>query len=105
MCWWIMQNAAIAKAGNTTIVNLRPFETYSIQLKDNGTELVSMNAREETVTLYPGNVKRFVYKVEKIDVVFGRIVSADGKAIKNALIEGVAGIAITDDYGFFQARA
>ena len=95
---------AYAAPGKSTIVSLRPFETYNIKLHDNGSQLLSFDEREVGLTLYPGNVKRLHFKAVKVDIVFGRIVDAVGEPIKNAVIDGVEGLAITDDIGFFQAE-
>lgn len=94
---------AYAVSGAASVVNLRPFETYTVGLKDGGQALLEFDQRPQELTLYPGNVKRLSWQVDKIDVVFGRLVDANGKAIVNAVIEGVAGLAMTDDVGIFQA--
>ena len=97
-------NRAYAISDASTIVSLRPFETYAVKLQDNGHTLLSFDQRENRTTLYPGNVKRLHYKVVKVDVVFGRLIDAQGQAIKNAVIDGVEGLAISDDLGMFQAE-
>ena len=92
------------KPGTVSVVNLKPFETYRIKVQDIGKELLSYEQKEEQVTLYPGNVKRIKWRVSKIDVVFGRIMDSHGSPLKNALIEGVEGLAVTDEFGIFQAE-
>jgi len=93
-----------AEPGHTTVMNVRPFETYKVQLKDKGTSLLSYDQKVEEVTLYPGNVKRMKWKVGKVDVVFGRLVTPEGEPVANALVEGVVGLALTDEFGLFQAE-
>lgn len=93
-----------ARPGNISVVNLNPFETYRIRVKDKGKQLLAYEEREEEVTLYPGNVKRLKWAVARIDVVFGRIVTESGEPLANALVEGVEGLAVTDEYGLFQAE-
>ena len=95
---------AKAKSGSATLVNLRPFEQYEVSIQDTGTDLLDYSQRKETVTLYPGNVTRLTYKAEKVLVAFGRLVDVTGQSIQNAVIEGMVGIAATDEYGFFQAE-
>jgi hypothetical protein len=95
---------AYAVSGKSTVVSLKPFESYNISINDTGTDLLSYSQREDQVTLYPGNVARLKYRIKKVDVVFGRILDKEANPIKNALIEGVEGLAITDEYGFFQAE-
>lgn len=93
-----------AISDKSTIVSLKPFENYDISINDTGTELLSYSQREDRVTLYPGNVARLKYAVKKVNVVFGRILDKASKPLKHATIEGMEGLAITDEYGFFQAE-
>ena len=93
-----------SKPGTVSVVNLRPFETYRVRVKDKGEQFLAYEQKEEEITLYPGNVKRLKWTVAKIDVVFGRIVTATGEPLANALIEGVEGLAVTDEFGLFQAE-
>ncbi|TQV85129.1 hypothetical protein FKG94_02770 [Exilibacterium tricleocarpae] len=92
------------KPGRISVVNLRPFETYRVKVKDTGEQFLAYEQKEEEITLYPGNVKRIKWTVARIDVVFGRIVTDSGAPLANALIEGVEGLAVTDEFGLFQAE-
>lgn len=93
-----------AKAGGKTVISLRPFEIYRIRLRAKGQDFVYFNDREYQVTLYPGNVVTLNWESSKVNVVFGRVKDAQGQAIARALITGVEGLSITDEYGFFQAE-
>lgn len=93
-----------ARIGKKTIVGLAPYQTYDVLLQPKGDSLVDFNDSAKSVTLYPGNVVTMNYEVTRVLVAFGQIVDRNGEPIKNALIEGVLGLATTDQFGFFQAE-
>ncbi len=93
-----------ARIGTKTILPLRPYETYEITLQPRGETLLQFNNQVQQATLYPGNVVTMHWKAAKILCAFGQIVDPAGAPIKNALIEGVVGLATTDEFGFFQAE-
>lgn len=95
---------AIAYADRTTAINLRPYETYHVELRQRGSSFVDYDQRERQITLYPGNVITLAWEVAELNVVFGRVVDQGGRPVANALIKGVAGLATTDEYGLFQAE-
>ena len=45
-----------------------------------------------------------MWRTKEIIIIFGQIMNAEGKPIVNALIEGVTGLATTDEFGLFQAE-
>lgn len=94
----------LAYPGKTTAINLRPYQTYQVTLRQRGDSFVEFEQHPRRVTLYPGNVVTLDWTVSEVDIVFGRIVDSDGSAITNALINGVSGLATTDDIGLFQAE-
>lgn len=94
----------IAYANRITVLNLRPYETYEVQLVQQGSSFVEFEQQARKVTLYPGNVVTLDWTVAELDVVFGRIVDRNGEPVPNALISGVTGLSTTDDFGLFQAE-
>ena len=93
------------RGGSRTVVSLRPFETYTVRLKSRGDEFIYLEDREHTVSLYPGNVVHLVWNAAAVDIILGRITAPDSdKPIASALLRGVQGLAVTDDYGLFQAE-
>ena len=56
------------------------------------------------MTLYPGNVISVTAELEQVVVGLGRVLDVEGKAVPNALINGVRGLALTDERGYFQAE-
>ena len=95
---------AVAYPGKITALNLRPFETYSIQLRQQGASFVEYEQQSRQVTVYPGNVITLRWQVAELDIIFGRLLDQNGQPISNALIKGVSGLATSDDAGLFQAE-
>jgi len=95
---------AVAHPNKIVALNLRPYETYTVQLVQRGASFVEFEQQPKQITLYPGNVVSLNWTASELDVVFGRVIDSDGNPIKNALIGGVSGISTTDDYGLFQAE-
>ncbi len=90
--------------GRRTLVSLRPFETYEVELQPRGESFVDFEQRREKVTLYPGNVASLSWDVSEVHVLFGRLLDEQGNAIENAVIRGASGLAMTDSQGNFQAE-
>jgi hypothetical protein len=86
------------------LITIRPFETYLVEIIPRGDGFVSYEQRSERVTLYPGNVATLSWDVSPVSVVFGRLFDQYGEPIQNALLRGAAGLAMTDEYGYFQAE-
>ena len=97
----VRDNAAI---GSKSLVPLAPFRTYNIALRSKGSALLDFDTTTQTTTLYPGNVITLTWEASRILVAFGQINDATGTPIQNGLIEGVVGLATTDDFGVFQAE-
>ena len=93
-----------ARIGETTVVGLAPFFTYDVSLVPRGNSIVDFNNNVRRATLYPGNVVTLNWEVTRVLVAFGQIVDVNGDPIANGLVEGVIGLATTDDFGFFQAE-
>ena len=93
-----------ARIGERTIIPLSPYQTYNVQLLSRGEAFVDFNDQIRSVTLYPGNGVPLMWRTKEIIIIFGQIMNAEGKPIVNALIEGVTGLATTDEFGLFQAE-
>ncbi|MEX2489798.1 MAG: CS1-pili formation C-terminal domain-containing protein, partial [Pseudomonadales bacterium] len=93
-----------AAIGEKTIFSLRPFETYRIELIPRGSSLINFNNQVKTTTLYPGNVVTMDWQTDRIVVAFGQILDTKNKPVSNAVLDGVQGLATTDQFGLFQAE-
>lgn len=89
--------------GTKSVINVRPFDTYEVSLLARGGSLLDFNNQIQTATLYPGNVVTMKWVAKKIVVAFGQIMRG-GQPVANGLIKGVTGLAITDEFGIFQAE-
>ncbi|MGI9275297.1 MAG: CS1-pili formation C-terminal domain-containing protein [Endozoicomonas sp.] len=87
-----------------SLINLPAYHTYHVSLQPTGEAVYALDENERRVTLYPGNVVSLKYQVKLMIVVFGRVWDEQGKIIQNAAIEGARGVAVSDQYGLFQAE-
>lgn len=90
--------------GRQTIVSLRPYDSYEVELLPRGESFVAFEQRKEKVTLYPGNVATLSWDASEVHVLFGKLVDEQGNPIENAVIRGASGLAMTDAVGYFQAE-
>ncbi len=97
-------NRGTARVGDRTIVGLAPYETYNVTLRPNGESIVDFDQRARTATLYPGNVVTMNWSATRVVIAFGQILTPAGNPVSNAVIEGVIGLATTDEFGLFQAE-
>ena len=64
-----------ASVNDKIVVPLLAYETYSVDLKDAGSEFISFDGRREITTLYPGNVRRVGFRADNLYVLIGRVVA------------------------------
>lgn len=93
-----------ALIGDRTVIGLPPFQTYEVRLRSQGNAIIDFEQRAQQATLYPGNVVTMNWTVAKVVIAFGQIVDEDGSPIANAVLDGVLGLATTDEFGLFQAE-
>lgn len=94
----------IARGGRKAALTLPPYHQYRIRMKDTGMALTRFDDQSREVTLYPGHVVNLDWKVETVNVLIGRITMPDGEPARHARLEGVEGIAMTDEDGFVQTE-
>lgn len=98
------QKRGYALGSKPSIVHLSPFRTYKINIRPAGDSLFAFDEKEYEVTLYPGNVLALDYSVDVVRIVYGRVRSMDGDWLANASVQGGVGLAVSDEYGMFQAE-
>ena len=98
------QPVAHAKAGVQVPLVLAPFRKYSIAIKARGNNFSDYDDREQSVTLYPGNVARVSFSVTEVTPVLGRLYDESGNPLEGAVLENVQEPVFTDGKGLFQAR-
>lgn len=90
--------------GQKQMVYLSPFHTYRIRLEPENPGLFAYDANERAVTLYPGNVARLEWRVNRFYVIAAKIVTPDGAPLSGALLEGSREQIVTDENGRLQAE-
>lgn len=98
------QQRGYAKVGQRSVITVTPYDTYNVRLVARGANPLNYRDRVDTVTVYPGNVVKLEWQAEMVNIVFGRIVDANGNAVANAVITGAASMAASDSFGLFQAE-
>ena len=99
------QQLTTTEVGKTVNVNVVPFEKLSLSIapkEDNA--LVSYDKEKTTFTLNPRMVKTMTYQVNKVLLVFGRLIDENGKPIAWQRLKGLHSTALTDQFGNFQAE-
>ncbi len=98
------QQRGIASIGYPRLLPLKPYMTYQIRLKPRPETYADYDASIRSITLYPGNSQRLVWKVEQVFILIATIVTPNGKPVANAEVEGAINPADTDFDGTFQAE-
>lgn len=100
------------RGGRQIPLMLPAYRSYSISLADRGMSLLQFDTTPRMVTVYPGSVASLDYQVQQVVIGFGRVllrpagcVAADCREpLANARLHGIAGLAMTEDDGSFQAE-
>lgn len=98
------QRRGYALGGKPSIIHLSPFRTYKISIRPASSSIFSFDEKEYEVTLYPGNVLDLDYSVNSVRVLYGRVRTNDGVWLANASVQGGIGLAVSDEFGIFQAE-
>ncbi|MFK8032054.1 MAG: TcfC E-set like domain-containing protein [Gammaproteobacteria bacterium] len=96
------QSHGYARSGSSTVVALPPYETYDVRLVSRGGEFVEFDEKSQSVTLYPGNVKKITFTASRQVVVVGQVVDEEGHTIAHHKFADLDGFASTDENGWFQ---
>ncbi len=91
-----------AETGKSTVIALRSYNEYEIQIKPRGDEIVHFDDRVRRVNLYPGNVETLSWEVSPITILISNAVSEDGSPVEFAKFENTINFAATDAGGWFQ---
>jgi len=98
------QNFEVIQAGRRTVVGMQPYRTYKVSIRPTQqSDLVNYDQTIFDVTLFPGNIVRKTWRVEKIVIVLGRLVDAAGKPLPRFRIRGTKDYVVTEEDGSFQA--
>ncbi len=93
------------KPGSKAIIGLEPFRTYKVAIRPiEADEFVMYDIEPRTITLFPGNIVREEWSIDKMFIGLGRVVDVTGKPIEWERINGPKEYTATEDDGYFQAE-
>ncbi|MFT7547836.1 MAG: hypothetical protein ACI9VI_001677 [Candidatus Azotimanducaceae bacterium] len=92
----------VTQAGRTMLVPVAPYNTYKVDVRSRGNQLVNLQRTNYIKTVYPGNVVALDWVAEIVKVAYGRIVGQDGLPLANARISSPGTVSVTNDQGYFQ---
>ncbi len=92
-------------AGSSAVLGLYPYRTYEVTVRptEEG-DLVSFDQEIYKITLFPGNIARRTWRIERVVIATGRLVNEAGKPIEFERIRGTLEYTITEKGGSFQAE-
>ncbi len=97
------QRQGVISTDTRALISLTPYREYSISLAaQEGSSLVDYDVAKYKVTLFPGNVAKRVWQVDKVFVLLGRVVDESGEPIARERIRGAKGYGFTEVDGTFQ---
>lgn len=92
-------------AGERAVIGVAPYRTYEVRVRpQEGGDLVSYESNEAKVTIFPGNVVKRSWQVEKVFILIGRIVDEHGEPLARKRIKGTKEYTVTEEDGTFQAE-
>ncbi len=91
-----------ARSGKSSVIGLSPYESYEVQIKPRGEEILHFEDRIQHVTLYPGNVETLHWKVSPVTILISNVIFENGKPVSNAKFDNSVSFASTDADGWFQ---
>lgn len=94
----------MVEVGKRQVIYLSPFQEYRIMLKPEKPGFYDYESAGRKTILYPGNVQRMKWQVNKFFVVTAKITDAEGKPLANALLKGSRAKVMTDPNGRIQAE-
>ncbi len=92
------------KIGKEQVIYLSPFHIYDIRVSPEKNGLLDYETNSKRVTLYPGNVAKLLWKVNKFYVVTAHIVSENGEPVGDAILKETRQQVVTSGKGYVQAE-
>ncbi len=95
----------ILELGEHAVIGLAPYRTYKASIRPTeGASIVSYDTTVHEFSVFPGNVVKRVWHIDKIFIVLGRVVDEEGKPIAHERIKGTKDYSFTEEDGTFQAE-
>jgi hypothetical protein len=95
---------SVVTVGDKQVIYLPPFHVYRVRIAQKQGGLLDFESGDRMVTLYPGNVAKLHWTVNKFYVLAGDVVTPDGDPVAGALINGSKAQDSTDEFGSFQVE-
>jgi hypothetical protein len=92
----------VTQAGRTMLIPVAPYNTYKIDVRSRGNQLINLQRTNYVKTVYPGNVVALDWVAEIVKVAYGRIVDQGGLPLTNVRISSPGTVSITNEQGYFQ---
>lgn len=91
--------------GERSVVGLPPYRSYKLAIRPSKeADLTDYENEVTSVTVFPGNVIRKVYKVKRVTIAIGRVADENGAPIGWERLKGAKGYVYTEEDGSFQAE-
>lgn len=92
-------------SGERSVIGVTPYRTYDVRLRPvEGADLVTYDSNAKKITVFPGNVVKKTWQVEKVFILLGRIVDEYGEPVARRRIKGTKEYTVTEEDGSFQAE-
>lgn len=99
------QTLGKVRVGERASIGVQPFKTYNITLEpEEKDSLVSYENSPRTFKLINRGVEVVEYKVNRVLLVFGRLIDEEGNPLSWQRVKGASTPALTDQFGNFQAE-
>ncbi len=90
--------------GTSQTIYLSPYQTYAVRIVAAKDGLYDYDTGNRAVTLYPGNVTKLEWEVDKAVLLVGHVVDKDGNILVNATLLAGKNQIVTNEDGRFQAE-
>lgn len=91
--------------GEQAVIGLPPFKSYRVSIRPTeDADLVAYDTNSVAVTLFPGNIMRKTWSVDKVFIAIGRLIDQHGLPMEWRRIRGLTEYVVTENDGFFQAE-
>lgn len=95
----------LMKSGQRMVVKLMPYRSYRVSIRPTEeAPLLRYDNEAFAFSVFPGNVLKKTWKIDKTFLVLGRLVDKNGKPIPFQRIKGVKEYVVTEEDGSFQAE-
>ena len=91
--------------GERAIIGLSPYRSYKASIRPTEeAAIVNYDTTIHEFSLFPGNVVKKVWTVDKVFIILGRLIDEEGHIIPHERIKGTKEYTFTEDDGTFQGE-